>query len=330
VDIVPTIDLRPWFEGTGRGTVAQAVDAALQRVGFLLVIGHGVPQEERAAVRAAARRFFDLPVATKDRYAVTVGGRGWLPPGVEANGNADLNAVAAGYRDPDALDSPADLKESFAVGADQRTGDPQIDGYWFRPNSWPAEVPELRGSITRYLARMRALADELLVVCAVALGLADDFFTSHTGQSTYTMNVNWYPPMHIAGAPQPNQFRIGPHSDFGTLTVLDREPGRGGLQVWTPDQGWQDAPYHPDALTINAGDLLARWSGDRWQSNRHRVLPPQAEAPDEDLISLVYFYEADHDAVVNALQPPIGRPNDYPPVVAASFLRERLDAITVR
>jgi hypothetical protein len=64
-------------------------------------------------------------------------------------------------------------------------------------------------------------------------------------------------------------------------------------------------------------------------SNRHRVLPPQAEAPDEDLVSLVYFYEADHDTVVHSLQPPLGRANDYAPVVSAAFLRERLDAITM-
>lgn len=39
--------------------------------------------------------------------------------------------------------------------------------------------------------------------------------------------------------------------------------------------------------------------------------------------------EADHDAVVEALKPPIGKPNDYGPVVSAQFLKERLDAITV-
>jgi len=176
---------------------------------------------------------------------------------------------------------------------------------------------------------MRALADELLLVCAAALGVEDDFFTRHTGHATHTMNVNWYPPMTATGAPEDNQFRIGPHTDFGTVTILDREPGQGGLQVWSPADGWADAPYHPDAFTINTGDLLARWSGDRWKSNRHRVLPPQADAPDEDLVSLVYFYEADHDTVVHALQPPVGRPNEYPPVIAREFLRERLDAITV-
>jgi isopenicillin N synthase-like dioxygenase len=268
-------------------------------------------------VRAGARTFFALPSETKQRYAVTVGGRGWLPPGVEANAYAE------------GTETPPDLKESFAVGADEPTGDPDVDGYWFPPNVYPSEVPALQAAVIAYLARMRELADELLVVCAAALALEDDFFTRHTGHATHTMNINWYPPMALAGEPEPGQFRIGPHTDFGTVTILDREPGRGGLQVWTPQDGWEDAPYEPGAFTINTGDLLARWSGGRWKSNRHRVLPPQAEAPDEDLVSLVYFYEADHDAVIESLQPPIGKPNDYTPVVSAQFLKERLDAITM-
>ena len=51
--------------------------------------------------------------------------------------------------------------------------------------------------------------------------------------------------------------------------------------------------------------------------------------PGEDLVSLVYFYEANHDAVIESLRPPIGKPNDYQPVVSAGFLKERLDAITI-
>ena len=315
---VPVIDLAPWFSGdqAAGARVAAQVDAALQSVGFFLITGHGVPAALRATVRAQARTFFGLPQEVKQRYAVTVGGRGWLPPGVEANGYAEGTAT------------PPDLKESYAVGADQLTGDAEVDDYWFQPNVYPAEVPRLQPALVTYLASMRSLADELLVLCAAALELDSDFFTRHTGHATHTMNVNWYPPMAVAGQPEPGQFRIGPHTDFGTVTVLDREPGRGGLQVWTEQDGWEDAPYQDDTFTINTGDLLARWSGDRWKSNRHRVLPPQAEAPDEDLVSLVYFYEADHDAVIESLQPPIGQPNEYPPVVSAQFIKTRLDAIT--
>ncbi len=316
---VPIIDLAPWFGGdeAARAAVAAQVDAALQSAGFFLASGHGVPDDLRARVRAEAREFFAQPREAKQRYAVTVGGRGWLPPGVEANGYAE------------GTQTPPDMKESYAVGADQPTGDPDVDGYWYQRNVYPAEVPGLEPAVVGYLARMRALADELLVICATALGLEQDFFTRHTGHATHTMNINRYPPMDEAGLPEPGQYRIGPHTDFGTVTVLDREAGRGGLQVWTEEAGWEDAPFVPGTFTINTGDLLARWSGARWKSNRHRVLPPQAEAPDEDLVSLVYFYEADHDAVIDALQPPIGRPNDYQPVVAAQFLKELLDAITV-
>ena len=46
-------------------------------------------------------------------------------------------------------------------------------------------------------------------------------------------------------------------------------------------------------------------------------------------MSLVFFYEADWDTVVEALQPPVGKPNSYPPVMASEFLRPLLDAITV-
>ena len=134
-----------------RAAVA-AKGRALQSVGFFLITGHRVPSQMRAQVRSAARAFFALPRETKQRYAVTVGGRGWLPPGVEADGYAEGTAT------------PPDLKESFSVGADQPTGDPDVDGYWFQPNVYPAEVPALEPAVATYLRRMRELADELLVV----------------------------------------------------------------------------------------------------------------------------------------------------------------------
>ena len=105
---VPLVDLGPWLEGTaeGRAAVAARIDEALQDSGFLLITGHGVPRELRTATRELARRFFALPEATKAKYTVSVGGRGWLPPGVEANGYAE------------GTETPPDLKESYSAGAD--------------------------------------------------------------------------------------------------------------------------------------------------------------------------------------------------------------------
>src|SRR5207342_2591201 len=132
-------------------------------------------------------------------------------------------------------------------------GEEEIDRVWFRPNPWPEEIPGLADALTGYIGLMHRLADRLMGLCAVALGLAEDFFADATDNPTYTMNVNWYPPMAQVGVPAAGQFRIGPHTDFGTLTLLDREPGVGGLQVYTQDGEWVDAPFQPGALTLNIG-----------------------------------------------------------------------------
>lgn len=313
--MIPTVDLAAWRAGDPK--VGPTVDDALQRAGFLLAAGHGVDDALRADVRAAARRFFALPTEVKQEYAVRIGGRGWLAPGVEANGNVE------------GVETPPDLKESFAVGPETPTGDPEVDAVWFPPNVWPAEVPELRDAVGRYVAAMTAVSRELLELCADALGLPRDTLTSLAKNPTWTFNINRYPPLTEVGEPAPGQFRIGAHTDFGTVTVLDREPGAGGLQVDVDGAGWADAPYDPAAFTVNIGDLLAHWTGLRWRSGRHRVLPPQADAPNEELVSLVFFFELDHDALVTPLAPPVGRRADPDPVVSAPFLRERLDAISV-
>lgn len=317
-DPIPLIDMAPWRHGdeAERARVAQRVDQALRTSGFLLVAGHGVDPRLRDRVRELARMFFALPPSVKARYAVAVGGRGWIPPGAEANGYAE------------GTKTPPDLKESYSFAADDPTGDPAVDAMWFQPNVWPAEVPELRPALSEYLRAMRVLSDELLSVCAAALGLAVDHFAAATRHPTFGFNLNWYPPPRLAGPAVPGQFRIGPHTDFGTVTVLDREPGLGGLQVYTSAGEWVDAPYDPAAFTVNIGDVMARWTGGRWRSTRHRVLAPPPEAPDEDLLSLVYFYEADHDAVIESLPPPIGI-TSYPPVVWGEYLRQKLAAISV-
>lgn len=310
---VPLIDLTPWFHGgpRERAGVAAKVDEALRDSGFLLITGHGVPDELRARTRELSRRFFAQPEEVKARYAVSVGGRGWLPPGAEANGYAE------------GTETPPDLKESYSVGADEQVGIPAVDEFWFQPNVFPAEVPQLAATAREYMARMRALSDGLLTIFAAALGLEPAYFTRHTTHPTYTFNINWYPPMTRVGEPGEGQFRIGPHTDFGTVTVLDREAGVGGLQICTSAGEWADAPFDPAAFTVNIGDLMARWTGDRWRSTRHRVLPPHASAPDEDLVSLIFFYETDHDAEIHSLG------GAHPPVVASAYLREKLDAITV-
>lgn len=294
----------------------RAVDDALQSSGFLLINDPTMPRGLAANVRAAAHEFFRLPLETKERFRSQVGGRGWLPFGVEANGYAE------------GLATPPDRKESFSVGPGTRTGNAAVDKLWFAPNVWPEAVPALESLVTSWSDHAHGIADRLLMLMALSVGGPVDLFTRHTQQPSWSVNLNWYPAFTSSHLSVPGQYRIGPHTDFGTVTVLDRERGAGGLQVHMGKDGWVDVPYVPGGLTVNIGDLLARWTGDRWRSTRHRVLPPDPSAPEEELLSLVFFYEADPSSRVETLPPPLSR-TMYEPVTSGDYILDRLRTITV-
>ena len=316
--MIPLIDLDRWRDGD-RAAVAAQTDAALRESGFLMVSGHGVSVELRARVRAAGKRFFALSAERKAPYTAPVSGRGWIPIGREANTFYGVEADAG----------RADLKESYTLGRDHRTENAALDEAWFRPNVWPVEVPEMAELCDRYAQEIRALNDELLVICATALGLPEDWFVERSRNSPHTFNINRYPPLSETGTPRAGQFRVGPHTDWGMLTILDRQVGYGGLQIQSLTGEWLDAPHVDNAFTVNVGDLLSRWTGDRWRSTRHRVLPPPSQSPSEELVSLIMFMEADFDTLVTPLPAPIGHRQDYPPVLAADFFLERSHAATV-
>jgi isopenicillin N synthase-like dioxygenase len=314
---IPLLDISAWRDGgrRQRERLASQMDQALRQSGFLLIEKHGVPAGLRDGIRQEAATFFALPAERKRAYATPVGGRGWIPQGGEAN--AFYGEVA----DP----SRADLKESITNGRDFLTGDAAVDRQWFAPNVWPAECPRLAVLAGEFTEQARALYYDLLRMGAVALGLDEDFFVSHVLRGPQTFNINRYPPRSATGPAKEGQFRVAPHTDWGILTILDRQPGYGGLQVQALDGSWADAPHVPDAFTVNVADLLSRWTGERWRSTRHRVLPPPAQAPDEELISLIVFLEAEMDTVIS----PVAGNRELAPVVAGEWYRARESAATV-
>jgi len=314
---IPLLDISVWRHGTQprRRELAARMDRALRRSGFLLIENHGVPAGLRRRIREEAGRFFALAAERKRPYATPVGGRGWIPLGGEAN--AFYGEVA----DP----SRADLKESLTNGRDFRTGDAAVDEAWFAANVWPGECPELPALAEEFTEQARALYYDLLRMGAAALGLAEEAFVAHVLRGPQTFNINRYPPLHATGPAKQGQYRVAPHTDWGILTILDRQPGYGGLQVQGLDGTWADAPYVPDAFTVNVADLLSHWTGGRWRSTRHRVLPPPQQAPDEELISLIVFLEAEMDTLIS----PVAGNRELAPVVAGDWYRARESAATV-
>lgn len=309
MQLVPTIDVEAWriSEPAARREIARHVDHALRTSGFLVATNHGIPSELAAEVREHSLAFFRLPAADKQPYQCRVGGRGWIGPGAEANSYA--SGVAA----------PPDLKESYKIGY-HPNGTPLA-------NVWPGETPGLQPAVENYLSAVWRLAQDLFRLFAEALELPDDPFNGSASAEASSLNLNWYPAYNQVGEPDDGQFRIGAHSDFGALTILDRQSGDRGLQIQTTNGDWVDAPDVPGALTLNIGDMLAHWTGDRWRSTVHRVLPPSDHVADEELLSLVAFCGIDPDTVLRTLD--IGGPNQYEPVRAGDYIDAKLRAIDV-
>jgi hypothetical protein len=46
------------------------------------------------------------------------------------------------------------------------------------------------------------------------------------------------------------------------------------LQVMMKDGSWRDVHVPEGSFVINLGDLMQRWTNDRWMSTRHRVVNP--------------------------------------------------------
>ena len=118
-------------------------------------------------------------------------------------------------------------------------------------------------------------------------------------------------------APLPGQLRAGAHSDYGSLTILFAEPGSRGLQTRSLDGVWREVPIEKGAFIVNVGDLLARWSNDRWVSTVHRVV-----CEPEPRQSMAFFHLPNWDAEIACIP---GEPPRYEPVTAGEHLMSKFE-----
>jgi isopenicillin N synthase-like dioxygenase len=303
---VPVIDLTAAREGSraDRERVARLIDEACVEIGFFAVTGHGVPPAVGATLRAAAHRFFSQPLAVKRRAAPP---DGRAPRGYHALGGEALSAAN------DAV-APPDLKEFYHVGPVDVGDDAYYTGprgrQFFLPNIWPDQPAEFRPAAIAYYRTMHQLVASLMRLTALALGLAESFFDDKVSRSIGTMRLNYYP--RQTQPPLPGQLRAGAHTDYGGLTILSGEDVPGGLQVLTRGGGWIDVRTAPEEFVVNIGDLLMRWTNDRWLSNMHRVVnPPLAEGQNVPRLSIAFFNHPNWDVMIECVAAP-GRARHQP------------------
>jgi isopenicillin N synthase-like dioxygenase len=323
MEAVPVLDISPYRSGdtVARRALAREVDHTCREIGFMVIAGHGIDPGLIAEVEEVSRAFFDLPLEEKMRIVrpapdVT---RGYQPF------KAEVLARSRG------VDAAGDLNESLMIGPVDVLDTPYYAsaaaGKHFAANLWPERPAGLRSAYERCYRVMDALGIDLMRLFALALGLPEHHFDTSVDRSISRLRVRNYPAPKFP--PEPGQLRAGAHSDYGSLTILKTEDRPGGLQVLGKDGDWLDVPHLPGCFIVNIGDMLARWTNDRWVSTLHRVVnPPFERAAESRRQSVVFFQNPNYDAVVACLPgcADAANPPKYPVTTSGGHLREKFVA----
>ena len=318
--IVPIVDLGPFRDGalSDRLAVARAFGRALEETGFVAITGHGIPETLVESTYEVVKSFFALPSPEKkaSELANRIKDCGYLPVGIES--------VAATLGD----DKPPDLCEALVFKSLLRearsgTGEPGTGPR----NIWPTRPARLAGQVRSYFSAMDGLAQTLYRVAALALDLPEAFFAPYLADPSLTLRFVNYPDQ--LDPPPEGQLRYGAHHDYSGLTILRQDEAPGGLEICDRSGAWHAVPCIPASFVINVGELLARWTNERWRSTLHRVVnPSRAHTGTTQRLSLVMFTGPSSDSEIACLPTchSAANPPRYTPVTAGAFIRAKLDS----
>lgn len=296
---IPIVDIGDFtHDAAAAERIGAAVNKALTGSGFMYVRGHGLDPALIGRAFAASRRFFALPHERKNQ---------WRYDSIEAN--FGFQAIEGESLDPK---SKPDLKESFTMR--------NVRACAARTDRWPAS--EFRDMALAFYDACFAAAYRVLGILAASLRLPGGFFAERHPGENVTLRFLHYP----ANLPtrSRDQLGAGAHTDYGSITLLFQDDV-GGLELQSADGTWRLAPPVEDAIVINTGDLMERWTNGRFRSTVHRVRPITGS---RDRYSIAFFVDPDSDVQVECLRSCLapGTTPRYPPITAGEHIRQKIAA----
>ena len=285
-DQIPILDLLKFFEGDEVTQISVAADLRWiqEKIGFYYMINHGVASDLINEAVGQVQALHSLPMEEKLKVKVDKDTTGYIPIKSTMYVTTD-----AGKNDN------YDLNENYRIVRERKIDHPSIlAGRRFSgPNKWPNSdlLPDFKNIMLKYYSAMESLGRNMLPLYARALDLAPDYLDGFfTDPMWFTRNVH-YPAMKA----EENQFGISPHSDHGFITLLpvSKVPG---LEVKTQDGNWISGDYVEDAIIVNSGDFMKKWTNGRFIATPHRVLPPR-----KDRYISAFFFNPNWDVLSSPL-----------------------------
>jgi isopenicillin N synthase-like dioxygenase len=299
---IATLDLGRFLRGNKADKAGFAAEftAALEEIGFAVLVGHGVdPALYDDMEEQVLDLFTSTPLEEKLRFRAERHGsvaQGYFP--IEETSEIHPDLVEGWVWCRRAFDMPQQRSAAF-----------RVEDYWPQP---------------KYEAQFRrlALAHEALfkpIAQAMLQGLGCDprLFDAKLTNTNFGLRTNYYPSLSeeqdSSGAG-----RLLGHEDVDLFTILPASRME-GLQVWNHRSGaWVRLNAPPGSLIINTGDYMQLISNDRLPSTTHRVGKPRdgshRRQPRVSFPIAVYLWENEMLEVLPGLGPP-----RYEPIRAITF-----------
>jgi isopenicillin N synthase-like dioxygenase len=323
---LPVIDLSPMRgqDPAAKRALASEIDSAFRSVGFCYITGHGIPDQVIDHAFAVAERFFNLPTDLKSSVSVNESFMGYTGPELRnqfhVNYSTDGTLSMQGNYNATRKESyvtmydPADPADHAAMGSAAASR-----------NVWPAFLPEFQQGLSAYFAAFRRVGDSIMQSIAIALKLPEDFFVERFRDPLSLCIANYYPALSSDNV-RAGMVSLPAHSDYSCITMVLQDDV-GGLEVLERDtQRWVAAPPLKGSLVLNVGDLLARWSNDRYVSTPHRVMNRSGSG--RARLSLPVTHNPGASIVVDPRDLGVTEADcRYPPVECGEYQRIRFEEI---
>jgi isopenicillin N synthase-like dioxygenase len=297
---IPLIDVSGFLAGRPDAAKRAAAELrfAFEKVGFYYLAGHGVPQPLIDATYDAAARFHAQPLEAKLAVKVDEHNIGYMPIARKP----PPNAAAQGKK--------PSQNEAYFLRRERAPDDPDVvsNRRFHATNKWPAELPGFRETTLAYMEALEALCRRLVPLYALALDLPATFFDACFARPHVILRMSRYP---LIDAADESTASLVPHTDSGFMTLLPPNKVQ-GLSILLPDGRWMDAPHVEDAFVVNGGDILHRWTNERFLSTPHRVRNVSGQVR----YAIPFFCDPDHDTVIECLPScrSEAQPAKYPPI----------------
>ncbi|KAL4977503.1 hypothetical protein BDW66DRAFT_34069 [Aspergillus desertorum] len=329
---LPVVDFSLWYNVEDEGSrqrVAQRLVDACQRVGFVRIINHSMPEGVLDEAFEWTKRLFALPQEDKMKAPHPEGWavhRGYSWPGLEKVTQI-MSTDDHGDAKKKSREVP-DLKEVYDIGSEDDTS---------QPNQWlpDAILPGFRDFMVQFYSECDRIGKEVLRAIAVGLNLDDAEYLAreHSGNSNQ-LRLLHYLPVPAEDFEKDRVTRCAAHTDWSSITMLFQDDC-GGLEVEDMSRPGMFVPAPPvkGSIIMNVGDLLQRWSNDCLRSTYHRVSLPELssrfEGPNRmirERFSIPYFMSPDDEVVVECIPSCTSEetPAKYEPITRGDYNRMRM------